>query len=229
MLYRGADCGIYDNNTEPSTIVWFSASSRENARTKLIDFLAATWGVEHWQVYIGSLSDELEILRDSLTPASAGDRRLHEVGSIGEIPMYDDFANTLVFLDARSRARLYRAWADARRHAADCAEGIAREIARLTAEGNERVAESLRYDLERHRRLAAMLPGNDPQHPVGDSNATAAGGYHAVRNSELLKIAGLLELAGQQRSRGKARAANDNAAEAQDRLARLVASLPRFS
>jgi hypothetical protein len=217
MLYRALECGIYDNNVEPTTTVWFSAYSSREAQQKLIDLLAQIWGVEHWQVFTnGAAVDEIDILLNSAQEESAGDRRLLESGWACGQPVYADFSNALVLLGGRDRDRLYRAWGAARQHVAtEVIPAIEAYAASLSAAGRERDAENALYSAGEARQFALGIGRG-----VLDGNALAQAGHTTALQREIGAIGRLVRNARWQRENRKHKAAGDNEAAA---LARALA------
>lgn len=153
MIYRFFDCGIYDSH-EPLTLVWIRASSQADAQERLLAALSLIWDVEPEQVFIQGGSDELEIGRNAVQDKDAGDRRLVECGSRGELPMYYHGA-MLILLPDRDRKRILAAFASAREHAAALVETCRTEAAAARTRGDERNAEHWEYDVEQYERFAA--------------------------------------------------------------------------
>lgn len=157
MLYRFFDCGIYDSNREERGVtVWIDAPSAKAAGTKIYDLLALTWDVSRDQVYIGGAgSSEFEIKDNSPQPA-AGDRCLAECGSLGfEFPLYDT-CDRLVFLDAKGRARLAAAFAQARAHAAELVLVMQAKADEARAQGNASMQKSWEYSAQDYARFVEL-------------------------------------------------------------------------
>lgn len=122
MIYRAFDCGIYDGN-EPLTTVWFDASGDKEARERIIALLALVWNVDPEQVFSGNVDSTVDIERDSIQDAAAGDQRWMESGRWGELPLYFD-GPTLVLTNVRHRRQLRAAAVAAKKHAIELAEAL---------------------------------------------------------------------------------------------------------
>lgn len=153
MLYRSSDCGIYGNDSEPSTAVWITAASTTEAVERAETLLALAWDLPVDQVCVQSGKDELSLLRDAVEGQPAGDRRLWASGSWGDRPTYFP-QRVLIAAPAERRQRLWDAFRAAHAHALRLADEETKEAAKLRGSGHGRQAEHHDFEAGTYREVA---------------------------------------------------------------------------
>lgn len=212
MLYRAFDCYAHGWDRDPAAVAWIRGIGRADAEARLKAALAATWGVEPDRVEWGNFDSEWDIEHNGDGKA-AGDRHLVVCGWWGGRPMYDDGENLLLFLCDRDRRRIGAAYAAARQHEQEIAAAI--EAKKDATQNEKREAVKLRA----RAAHAGTTAGRGPDAHLRPGWELV---YPATRR-HLLCVAGLLELARQQRADGDQAAANDNEHDARRRLAAVIA------
>lgn len=208
MLYRALECCVMGRPDEPTATAWITGHSREDARQRLQAALAATWGVEPAEIVWGNFDSEIELERNSSQGRTAGVRRWLEYGQFvlpssgAWMPIYDTFNHVLIFLPARDRRRLAKAWFDARQHAGECSGIVAAAAKEARERGDQETATTLQRHAEELRMQACTI--TDPVATAGDEvlRAVYLGSWMADQRRDLGKAADQFERAKRLRENG---------------------------
>ncbi|MCD0253133.1 hypothetical protein JWH16_04590 [Xanthomonas campestris pv. campestris] len=154
MLYRFFECGIYDNDREPSTTVWIEAFSEQDAGARVSAALSLIRRVDPDKICVqGTGTSEVDVLANAIEDVTAGDRRLWATGSYGDRPTYYPSA-TLLLASSAQRRRLQVAHAAAQAHARELHSIVMLQVTAYQGAGDAWRAESLAGDAQQYLEFA---------------------------------------------------------------------------